>query len=278
MPWWQAAVLAIVQGITELFPVSSLAHAVLLPPLLGWQSDQQGELFLPFLVVLHLGTAAALLLFFWRDWLEVLSAPVPRSGSRTEAASRRLLLLVALGTIPAAVVGLVLERRLRELFGGGPEVGFFLILNGGVLFLGDRLRASATTRELTTLRWWEALAIGAAQAVALVPGFSRSGCTMVAGLAVGLRHEAAAHYSFLLATPIILGAGLVEVPRLLRAPDHGPLGIAALAGVAAGVTAWLSTAGLMRYFRQREFRALDPFAYYCWIAGGLALVVLLFRR
>jgi undecaprenyl-diphosphatase len=268
MQWWQAAVLAGVQGITELFPVSSLAHAVLLPAVLGWQWDQRSDAFLPFLVVLHLGTAVALFLYFWRDWRTAL-APLRPGPVAERAAGLRLLGLVALGTLPAALIGLLLERRLREFFGGGPEVAVFLILNGGVLFLGDRLRGRAVGYELTALRWWQALLVGTAQAVALVPGFSRSGCTMVAGLAVGLRHEAAAHYAFLLATPIILGAGILEVPHLLRTPDHGPLGLALLAGLIAGALAWLSTAVLMRYFHRHEFHALYPFAYYCWGVGAL---------
>ena len=140
------------------------------------------------------------------------------------------------------------------------------------------MQGSRGVRELRSVRWWEALLIGAAQALALLPGFSRSGCTMVAGLLVGLKHEAAAHFSFLLATPIILGAGVLEVPHLLRASDHGPLSIALVAGVVAGVLAWLSTALLMRYFRHHELHALYPFAYYCWAVGTLALGVLLFRR
>jgi undecaprenyl-diphosphatase len=274
MEWWQALLLAVVQGVTELFPVSSLAHAVLLPAVLGWHWDQRGDTFLPFLVILHLGTAAALLLFFWRDWRTALRPLWPGPVAERRA-GLRLLGLVALGTVPAAVIGLLLERRLREFFGGGPEVALFLILNGGVLFLGDRLRGRPGKRQLATLRWWEALLVGAAQALALIPGFSRCGCTMVAGLAVGLGHEAAAHYAFLLATPIILGAGIVEVPHLLRAPDHGPLGLALLAGLVAGIMAWLSTAGLMRYFQRHEFHALFPFAYYCWAVGALALGLLL---
>jgi undecaprenyl-diphosphatase len=277
MEGWQALVLAVVQGVTELFPISSLAHAVLLPPLLGWHWAQRDETFLPFLVVLHLGTAAALLLFFWRDWRSVAQILAPGTDPKQRRASLRLFALLALGTLPAAVIGIILERRLRELFGGGPEVALFLMLNGGVLFLGERLRRGARSRDLDTLRWWEALLIGGAQALALVPGFSRSGCTMVAGLLVGLRHEAAAHYSFLLATPIILGAAVLEVPPLLRASDRGPLGLAIGAGLAAGVTAWMSTALLMRYFRRHEFHALDAYAYYCWAAGALALGVLLLR-
>jgi len=274
--WWQALLLAIVQGVTELFPVSSLAHAVLLPMVLGWHWDQGGETFLPFLVVLHLGTAAALLLFFWQDWWAVLALLRPGQGSE-RGEGLRLLLLIALGTAPAALIGLVFERQLRGMFASGPEVAGFLMLNGVVLFWGDRLQRGATARDWRSLRWWEALLIGAAQALALLPGFSRSGCTMVAGRAVGLGIEAAAHYAFLLATPIILGAGLVEVPHLAHAPHSDVPGAALGAGLAAGMVAWASTAVLMRYFRRREIHALLPFAGYCWIAGAAALGYLLRR-
>lgn len=278
MPWWQALLMAVVQGATELFPVSSLAHAVLLPALLGWQWDGREDIFLPFLVVLHLGTAAALFLFFWPDWLRVLQPLWPGAPHAERAAGLRLLALVALGTLPAALLGLLFERRLRELFEGGPVVAGLLILNGVVLLVGERLRHSGTLGSPLRLRAWQAVAIGAAQALALLPGFSRSGCTLVAGLAMGLDHEAAAHYSFLLATPIILGAGMLEVPRLLRTSAHAPLGLLLVAGALAGATAWLSTALLMRYFRRPEARALQPFAYYCWAAGALSLGALLLRR
>jgi undecaprenyl-diphosphatase len=285
MTFLQAMIFAIVQGLTELFPVSSLGHAVVLPAILGWHIDQASPQFLPFLVVLHLGTAAALLGYFWREWVGLAAAVFGRdSGSASFAEHRRLILLLIIGTLPAVVLGFVFEKWLRHLFGSPKAAACFLIVNGFVLFLGERLRRRADVaggrRLLTNAGWRDALAVGLWQTAAFLPGISRSGVTIVGGLLVGLRHEDAARFSFLLATPVIAGAAALEIPKLLRAPAElsgaGSSGGALwLAGVAAGVTAYASTAFLMRYFRRREEnQALDPFAYYCWAAGALALTYL----
>jgi undecaprenyl-diphosphatase len=286
MTFLQAIIFAIVQGVTELFPVSSLGHAVILPAVLGWHIDQESPRFLPFLVVLHVGTAAALLVYFWRDWWSLLVAAFGRgsSSSRTIAEHRHLIVLLVLGTLPAVVLGFVFEKWLRHLFGSPVAAAFFLILNGFVLFGGERLRRRANAardrRRLTQASWGDAIFVGLCQTTAFFPGISRSGATIVGGLLVGLRHEDAARFSFLLATPIILGAAVLEIPKLLHAPvETGAAGLSGgvlwIAGVVAGVTAFASTAFLMRYFRSREeSAALDPFAYYCWLAGGLALLYL----
>jgi len=271
-----AILIAILQGATELFPVSSLGHAVILPRLLGWPIDQKDPDFLPFLVVLHLGTAAALLLYFWRDWLGFALALAGRGAD--VAAERRLLGLICVATLPAVILGFALEHILRGFFGAPLLAAIFLILNGGVLYLGERLRSKMQARlslPLVQLGWGKACVIGACQALALIPGISRSGATMVGGLLAGLSHQDAARFSFLLATPVIAGAGVLEVPKLLH---HGPASFdhttVLLAGLVAAVTAWLSTALLMRYFKRHDFEALKPFAYYCWIAGALAVMVL----
>ncbi len=288
MTFLQAIIFAIVQGVTELFPVSSLGHAVVLPAVLGWHVDQDSPRFLPFLVVLHVGTATALLVYFWREWLSLLMAALGRGGaaSGTIGEHRRLIALLVLGTLPAVVLGFVFEKWLRHLFGSPVAAACFLVVNGVVLFAGERLRRRADAmhdrRRLAQAGWGDAIIIGLAQATAFFPGISRSGATIVGGLLVGLRHEDAARFSFLLATPIILGAAVLEIPKLLHAPAEA--GGAAMsggalwvAGVVAGVTAYASTAFLMRYFRRREESpALDPFAYYCWLAGGLALIYLKF--
>lgn len=271
----QALLTAILQGLTELFPVSSLGHAVVLPRLLGWNLDQQAPYFLPFLVVLHLGTAAALLIYFWRDWIG-LALAVLGQGARAERPTQwRLLGLIVVATIPAAALGFAFEKPLRYLFGTPAIAAAFLIVNGGLLFVGERLRRRGGERRLADLGWRAALVIGLLQSTALIPGISRSGATMVGGLLTGLHHKESAHFSFLIATPIILGAAILEVPKLIHEGAHIN-GIAWLAGAVAGVTAFLSIAFLMRYFRRHDFEALDPFAYYCWAAGALALGLILF--
>ncbi len=162
MTAFQAIFTAILQGITELFPVSSLGHAVVLPALLGWQIDQHSPSFLPFLVVLHLGTAAALLIYFWRDWIQLLLAVLGRPTERPRSAELRLLVLIIIATIPAAIVGFALNKFLRGLFGVPSVAAFFLIVNGFVLFAGERLkrRASGASTELAALDWRGALMIG----------------------------------------------------------------------------------------------------------------------
>lgn len=281
MTAFQAIFTAILQGISELFPVSSLGHAVILPALLGWQIDQHSPSFLPFLVVLHLGTAAALLLYFWRDWIQLLLAVLGRPTERPREDELRLLVLIIIATIPAAVVGFVLNKFLRGLFGVPTVAAVFLIVNGFVLFAGERLkrRSTGASAELTALRWRGALMIGLWQCAALIPGISRSGVTMVGGLLVGLHHKEAARFSFLIATPIIIGAAVLEVPKLLHhdaATGGGITGLSIVAGIIAGITAYLSIAFLMRYFKTHDFEALDPFAWYCWAAGALSLVLLYF--
>jgi len=272
---FQAILMAILQGLTELFPVSSLGHAVVLPRLLGWELDENAAYFLPFLVVLHLGTAAALLIYFWRDWIGLLLAVLGRGSAGERRAQWRLLGLIVLATIPAVILGFALRKPLGVLFGAPAVAATFLIVNGVVLFVGERLRRRGGDRRLEDLTWGGALLIGVLQSTALIPGISRSGATMVGGLLAGLRHQAAAHFSFLIATPIILGAAVLEVPKLLHEGAHIN-GIAWVAGLVAGVTAFLSVAFLMRYFRRHDFEALDPFAYYCWAAGAISLGLILF--
>jgi undecaprenyl-diphosphatase len=273
----QALVIAFVQGVTELFPVSSLGHAVMLPRLLGWTIDQHSPDFLPFLVVLHLGTAAALLLYFWRDWVGLALAFFGQGPVAERKAQWRLLWLIILATIPAVILGFVFEKFFRDLFGTPVAAAFFLMVNGGLLFGAERLRRQGGTMLLGEMSWRQALLIGLWQSTALIPGISRSGATMVGGLLIGFQHREAAHFSFLIATPIIIGAAVLEVPKLFHPGVAAGFGPAVwLAGVVAGVTAWLSTAFLMRYFRRHDFEALDPFAYYCWAAGLVALALLFF--
>jgi len=279
MSFAQALWLALLQGFSELFPISSIGHTVLVPALAGWHIDQQGPTFLPFLVMLHLGTAAALVLFFWRDWLALISALLGSiaRGKLTADPDEHLAWMLVVGTVPTGIIGFFLESRLRSLFASPTIAAIFLVVNGFIMFLGERARrqASGQAKELAALTWREATIIGLAQSAALIPGISRSGSTIVVGLLTGLRHEPAARFSFLLATPIILAAGLLEVPVLLGPQGKAMLGIAIIGGIAAGITAFLSVKFLMRYF---EFGRLDPFAYYCWAFGALSLAILAVRR
>jgi undecaprenyl-diphosphatase len=280
MTMLQALVIAILQGVTELFPVSSLGHAVVLPSLLGWSIDQKSLAFLPFLVVLHLGTAAALLIYFWRDWLALLLAFFGQGSVVERKAQWRLLWLIVVATIPAVILGAAFTELLRRLFGSPVAAAVFLILNAALLFAGERLRrqSEGATRMLGDMTWREAALIGLWQSTALLPGISRSGATMVGGLLIGFHHREAAHFSFLIATPIILAAAVHEVPHLLHPGAAAGFDSVTvwIAGLVAGLTAYASTAFLMRYFRRHDFEALDPFAYYCAAAGLVSLALLLF--
>ena len=224
---------------------------------------------------LHLGTAVALLSYFWRDWwalfLGVLGI-APRSAVQD---SRQVFLKIVVATIPAVIVGYLLEKSLRGLFGTPVIAAIFLVVNGLLLLFGERLR-NRGHRPLSTLTMLDALYIGLWQCTALIPGISRSGATIVGGVLRGITHEDAAHFSFLIATPIILGATVLEVPKLLHEQvPSGTFPIAAMAAVVAGITAWLSTWFLMRYFRNHDDWALGPFAAYCVIAGLGSLAILL---
>lgn len=272
----QALVLAAVQGATELFPVSSLGHAVLLPALFAWRVDRHAPGFLSFLVVLRLGTAAALLGYFWRDWVAIAVGVVGFGTEHHRQESRRVFLLIVVATIPAAIVGLALAVFAGRLLDSPLLASIFLIVNGLMMMAGERSRAR-TVRPLSDLSALDALMIGLWQCLAFLPGLSRSGATMVGGLTRGVDHESAAHFSFLIATPVILGAVLMDVARLPGAELADSGAIAALAAVTAGVVAWVSIQFLMRYFRRATQRpALDPFGWYSIVVGALLTAWFLF--
>lgn len=270
-----AVAIAVIQGATELFPVSSLGHAVVLPALLGWHIDQQGRAFLPFLVMLHVGTLVALLGFFWRDWWALLTGVLGLNTPHQVTESRRVFWLIVVATIPAVIVGGLLEHFLRRLFGAPPVAAGFLVLNGLMLIVGERLRGMGR-RPLSGLRVPDAVAIGIWQCLALLPGMSRSGATILGGLLRGVNHEDSAHFSFLIAAPVIAAATVLEVPKLLRAGmPAGSFSTAVLAAIVAGVVAWLSTWTLMRWFRRNDDWALTPFGWYCVVFGLGAMAYLL---
>jgi undecaprenyl-diphosphatase len=273
MTAFQAIVMAVLQGVTELFPISSLGHAVILPRLLGWPIDLKAPDWLAYLVVMHLGTGIALFVYFWRDWFGFGMSLIDRAGPRS-AADRRIFLLVVLATIPAVVVGFAFRKLLGDAFAAPAIAAIFLLINGLFLYLGDRI-AGETVGKLDQLNWRGALAVGFAQCLALIPGISRSGSTIVAGVVAGLRHEESARFSFLMGAPIILAANVYEAPKLLKAgATLGPMAV--LSGVVAGIVAYASLVFLMRYFHKHEFEAMSPFAYYCWAAGAVSLAIIAF--
>jgi undecaprenyl-diphosphatase len=274
-----ACLIAVLQGATELFPVSSLGHAVVVPALLGWRLDEYAASFLPFLVLLHLGTAAALLLYFWHDWLALAAGCLGFYEKHRARESRYIVLLLVIATIPAVLLGAGLEHVFLRLFGSPVVAAGFLAVNGLLLLAGERLRGKAAdgpARPIASLTMADALVIGMWQCLALFPGISRSGATIVGGLLRGIDHAAAARFSFLIATPIILGATAREVPKLLHAGvPAGMFETASIAAVVAGVVAFASTAFLMRYFAHNDKWALNPFAYYCLAAGLISAGLLM---
>ena len=293
MHYWQAIILGVLQGITELFPVSSLGHTVVFPALFGWHNvvaaqSASESFWLAFLVGLHVGTAVGLVVYFRKDWVKIIGALVGSVRRRTiTTPTERLGWLLVVATIPAGITGIVLEHPLRVLFSKPIPASAFLVVNGFLLATGELLRRRRNARPsvpdtagadpgpprpdraLATLSMKEGFVIGVAQVCALVAGISRSGITMVAGLARGLNHEDAARFSFLLATPIILAAGVYKLPDLLGTTGDGVRGQTLAAAACAGVAAWISVRFLTRWFTTRT---LTPFAVYCVVFGSALLI------
>lgn len=274
----QALVLAIVQGLTELFPVSSLGHAVLLPALLHWNLDERSELFLPFLTMLHFGTLVALFCFFWRDWLAIFTGAIGLHGPARREEAIRILVLLVVATIPLVIFGAVFEHRLKVIFGTPVAVAIFLILNGVILLVTEWMRSykgRMPQRAIADMSAKDALVIGFWQCLALFPGISRSGSTINAGLVCGLNHETAARFSLLMAQPAVFAATVHEAWQLRHMSVSAEMArISVIAAIVAGITALVSTAVLLRYFRNHERWALSPFAFYCMGAGVVSLLAL----
>lgn len=278
--------LAVLQGVSELFPISSLGHTVLLPALLRWNVDEGSESFLAFVVVLHLGTAVALIVFYRNDWIAIIRAFIASiiRGRFTNDRDERTAWLLVAGTIPVGVLGVLLESSVKKLFASPIPVSLFLFANGFIMLLGERLRrgqhpptsssssgtATKRYRRLDELTPRDGVFVGFAQSLALLPGISRSGSAIVAGLLRDLHHEDAARYSFLLATPVILAASLLEFPKLFTPDAHVVLIQAVVGGIVAGITAYASVAFLTRYFRHND---LSPFAWYCIAAGAVSFIL-----
>ena len=287
MTTWQALFIGLLQGATELFPVSSLGHAVLLPSILHWSFDQADPTFLPFLVLLHLGTATALLILYRQDWGRIIAGFFRAAiRGRIEGPDERLAMLLALGTIPGGAIGLLFIQPLTRNFANPRVAAAMLIVNGGILLGGELLRRRSERagvsreeqehefKDMGQIGVVAAAVVGLAQVLALVPGISRSGVTITGGLLAGLRHQDAAKFSFLLATPIIAAAGVLEVPKLFQQPEPmsgGTLAVYVASAVLAGVAAYVSARFLIRYFRSGR---LDPYGWYCIAAGAVGLVLL----
>jgi undecaprenyl-diphosphatase len=277
--YWQAIVLGLLQGFSELFPISSLGHSVIVADLLGWDIGQNDNFFIIFLVGTHFATALVLLGFFWRDWVRIVKG-IGRSLRDRQIApddtDAKLGWLLVIGTIPAGLLGLLLEHKLRSVFTSPQSAAFFLMLNGALLYGAELLRRkapvvedsdseAADTRIAKEVGWKESAGIGAAQALALIPGFSRSGATMGGGLLAGLSNEDAARFAFLLATPIIGAAALLKLPELFGPDGDGVRGQTLVGALCAAVTAYVSVRFLMRFF---QTNTLVPFAIYCAAAGA----------
>ncbi|WP_327118479.1 undecaprenyl-diphosphate phosphatase [Nocardia sp. NBC_01730] len=308
LTYFQATVIGAVQGVTELFPISSLGHSVLVAAWLGgdWkklasQSESvTGTPYLAFVVALHVATAVALLAYYWRDWCAIGAGFITTLQTRRlDTVPQRLAWLIVIATIPVGVLGPLLEHPLHALFAAPTYAGIFLTLNGVVLIVGEGLRrrnepslaeygrrfarrearrgvltAEAETcrqsdRPLAALGVGDAVGIGFAQVGALLTGFSRAGLTMVGGLWRGLEHEHAAKFAFLLATPAILGAGVLEIPELVGSKTDGIRGPILVGAIVSGMSSWLAVRFLERYFHTRT---LLPFAVYCLVAGLLSIV------
>jgi undecaprenyl-diphosphatase len=283
--YFQAIILGLTQGIAEPFPVSSLGHAVILPSLFGWNIHQNDKFFLTFLVATHFATALVLLLFFLRDWIKIVGGllrSLRMREIRADDTYARLGWLLVLGTVPAGILGLLLQEALRKLFASPSVAAAFLIVNGVALLAFERLRKRAPQpgdhlgdgdARIAKLGWRQAFLIGTAQAAALIPGISRSGFSMGGGLLSGLSNEDAARYSFLLATPVILAAAVLKLPELFGSQGDGVRGPALVAGLCAAATTFLAVKFLLRYF---ETNRLSPFGFYCIGLGVVSTLVFAF--
>ncbi len=284
--------MGVVQGLTELFPVSSLGHGVLVPALLGWHNlvnsqDQSQSFFLVFLVGLHVGTALGLIIYYRTTWLALFRGllrqlgGVPSEGvsslwrlnnPQTDA-NYRLLFVLALGSVPVGIVGVLFERKLRVLFDKPLAAAAFLCVNGVILLLGERLRRNvgrhARFKRIATMSAGNALVIGSSQILALFAGISRSGVTMVTGLTSGLDHEESANFAFLLATPVILMAGLYKLPSLMGSLGDGVRTQTLVGALCAMVSAYVAVNFLAKWFTTRN---LVPFGIYSLVVGALCAV------
>ncbi|MFZ0676516.1 undecaprenyl-diphosphate phosphatase [Candidatus Binatus sp.] len=281
LSYLQAAILGILQGISELFPISSLGHSILLPAVLGWTIDQNANYFLTFLVATHFATATVLFFFYWSDWVRIISGILRSIRLRRIAldTDAKLGWLLIVGTVPAGIVGILFQKQVQELFTSPSYVASFLALNGVLLYAAEFLRTKTKSgltaldpdeRIATEVSWRQSTGVGVMQVLALLPGFSRTGSTIAGGLMVGLAHEDALRFSFLLATPIIGAAAALKLPVLLASRDAPAIELALVGASCAAVASYVSVKLLTRYFKSRT---LTPFAVYCSLAGFISLLL-----
>ncbi len=285
LSYTQAIILGLLQGVTELFPISSLGHSVILPQVFGWNIDQKNAFFLVFLVATHFATAIVLFLFFSKDWYKIILGVLTSLKQRTltpENMYGRLGWLIVVASIPAGLLGLLFEKKLKILFASPILIATVLIINGAVLYGAEKLKNNSTEptpngdpdTRASKLTWSQAFKIGCAQCLALIPGFSRTGTTLGGGLLQKLDHEASARFSFLLATPIILAAAALKLPELFHVTEQGIIGPTIAGTIASALAAYFSIRFLTKYFKTNT---LKPFAWYCVIAGALSLLILLIK-
>jgi undecaprenyl-diphosphatase len=278
---FQAIILGLLQGAFELFPVSSLGHSVIFPALFGWNIRENDNFFLIFLVATHLATALVLLGFYWATWVKVVQGIVRSLGQRQirpEDTEAKLGWLLVVGTIPAGIIGLLFQDAIRNRFVTARSAAAFLILNGFLLLGAETLRRRAKPAAAGTLHsriarltWWQGARVGIAQALALIPGFSRSGASMAGGLTVGLSNLDAAEFAFLLATPVILAAAALKLPELFQAQNHALVLPSLVGAICAAISAYLAVRFLTRYF---QTKSLKPFGLYCLVAGVVYSLIL----
>jgi len=273
MTWIEAAILGIIQGATEFLPVSSSGHLVLLPWLLGWRPAGQSNL--AFDTFLHLGTLVAVLGYFWRDLLRILLAVVDgiRRRRPLETPAARLGWFIAVGSLPAAAVGLLLEDFFEQAFATPPAAAGALLVTATILFVAEQI--SRRPRPMTAMTWTDAIWIGCAQAIAIFPGISRSGATISAGLARGLERSEATRYSFMLGVPAVAGAGAWQVAKLLSSDTAAVAPAALVAGFVGAAVVGLAAIHVLLLFVRR--RRLYPFSIYCALLGVSSLLVYALR-
>ncbi|MGF1506773.1 MAG: undecaprenyl-diphosphate phosphatase [Anaerolineae bacterium] len=268
MTIWQAIFLGIVQGATEFIPVSSSGHLVLVPWLFGWQPPG-----LTYTVAAHLGAITAVLAYFWRVFWGIVVDSVAWVRSRDQGAGIRLLGLLLSSAVPAAVIGLAFEDAISAIFENPPFAAVMLSVTAVLLLVGERI--GRLERDVGDMTWRDALIMGFAQALAILPGISRSGATIAAGRSQHMLRESAARFSFLMSAPVIVGAGLLQVVELLQVGISAQ-GIAVLVAgfVSAGVTSYLVIAWLLNFLKTRP---VTIFAIYCFAASALCILLVLLR-
>lgn len=280
--FFQAIIIGLVQGITELFPVSSLGHSVLLPAIFGWNIAQNSDTFLTFLVATHFATALVLFIFFFKDWVLIIKGIFRSLKNRfidPNDTYEKLGWMIIIATIPVGILGVLFQDKVQALLASAKYVSLFLILNGLMLYGAEYLRKKAVKVEadidakIAKISWFDSIKIGLSECIALIPGFSRTGATLSSSLSVGLDHEAAARFSFLLATPVIFAAALLKLPDLFRLDSNTsmPIFVGALFAAAG---AYFSVKFLSKYFKTKT---LTPFAIYCILAGVISFLILVVR-